>query len=390
MGINSTWLRVYFYKKPAMSKLVIAVLVIAGFIACKGTQPTEPADIAFEKARINLEAMYNNVDSFSEGFARASLGDSSTYVDSNGKELIPYQYNVQTFREGLGLVQAGEKGPFYYIDKTGKKVLDLSGYTNAFSFFGGYATVANKDGDYGLIDKTGKEVIPCVNEEGPQNITGDIYIVHPKDGGKKVVNLKGDVVLPVKEFKELYYDDVNKRYALSNDSGWYLLDDKGAVIKKLDADGVFYPHDGAYVVNKTVAGKGTQNAIMDGNGDIIVPYGKYDNIEQWYEGFACVGVETGTSPNKEIAGATDVHQKVGYVDKTGKEVIALQFEDMMQSFNEGYAIAMQKGKVGFIDKTGKWVILPQFDKARQFSHGFAKVTVGSNSFYIDTKGNKVL
>ncbi|HWB28549.1 MAG TPA: WG repeat-containing protein [Chitinophagaceae bacterium] len=374
-----------------MSKSAIPLIVVIIFAACKGQQQAgEPASMAFERARINLEALFNEVDSFSaEGIARASLKDSSTYIDSSGKLLIPYKYNVQTFREGLGLVEEGEDGPFYYIDKTGKKILDLPGYTNAFSFVDGYAVVANKDGKYGMIDKTGREVIPCMYEEGPRNITGNMYIVWPVDGEKKVINIKGGPALPVTNFKELYYDEANNKYALSNDSGWYLLDDKGAVIKKLDVDGVFYPHDGAYIVNKTTEGKGTQYGVMDGNGNLVVPYGKYDNIEQWSEGLACVGVETGTSPNKEMTGVTDIHQKIGYVDKTGKEVIAPQFEDLMQSFNEGYAVAMQKGKIGYIDKTGQWIIQPQFDKAYPFSHGFAKVIIGDNSFYIDKKGNKM-
>jgi len=335
--------------------------------------------------------MYRNIDSFTvaEGLARASTGDSSTYIDSTGKQLISPKYNVQSFSEGLGLVEEAEKGPFYFIDKTGKKVLDLPAYTNAFSFYHGYAVVANKDGLYGMIDKTGKEILPCIYEEGPDELRADNFIVHLPAEGKKIINIKGGAILPVKDFKELFYDEVNNKYALGNDSGWYLLDDKGAVLKKLPADGLFYPRDGAYVANRESKDSGTQWAAMDGNGNLVVPFGRYNSIEQWSDGLACVGIETGTSPNKEQEGVTDVHMKTGYIDKTGKEVIPLQFEDLAQSFNEGMAIAMQKGKIGFINKTGQWTILPQFDKAGPFNNGFAKVNSGTDAFYIDTKGNRV-
>ena len=51
-------------------------------------------------------------------------------------------YNVQDFHEGLGLVEETENGPIYFVDRTGKKVIDLAGYENAFSFQQGYASVA--------------------------------------------------------------------------------------------------------------------------------------------------------------------------------------------------------------------------------------------------------
>jgi len=376
-----------------MPKLPLALLAIICLAACKAKEEkaTEPADIAYERARIKLEQKYKDVGEFAlpEGFARVNAGDGYTYVDSTGRELLPHTYNVQRFRDGLGLVEQGENGPYYYIDTAGKKVLELPGYTNAFGFYDGYAAVANKDGHYGLIDKTGKEVIPCNYDEAPQKIYGDNYSVTPLQGGKVMLNIKGGTPLPFKDFKELFYDSVTNSYTMSNDSGWYLMDVKGNVVRKFDADGLFAPNDGVYVVNKTTAGKGTENGVMDSKGNMVVPYGKYYDIEPWSEGLACVGIETGTSPDKDQAGVTDVHQKVGYIDKTGKEVIPLTFEDAMIPFAEGLAAVIQKGKYGFIDKTGAWVIQPQFEKAKSFSHGYAKVSDGGDWYYIDKKGNRV-
>lgn len=376
-----------------MPKLPLVMLAIITLAACKAKEekPAEPADIAYERARIKLEQKYKDIDEFAlpEGFARASADSGYTYVDSTGRELVPHAYNVQRFREGLGLVELGENGPYYYIDTSGKKVLDLPGYTNAFGFYRGYAVVANKDGHYGLIDKTGKEVIPCIYDEGPQQVKGDNYSVTPLQGGKIIINIKGGAALPFKDFKEVYYDSTSNKFAVSNDSGWFLMDDKGAVLKKFDADGVLYAGDGVYIVSKTTEGKGTENGVMDGKGAMLVPYGKYYSIEQWSEGLACVGIETGTSPNKDEAGVMDVHQKIGYIDKTGKEVIPLTFEDAMMPFTEGLAAAIQKGKYGYIDKTGAWVIQPRFEKAKSFSHGYAQVSDGGDWYYIDRMGKRV-
>ncbi|MBI4751819.1 MAG: WG repeat-containing protein [Acidobacteria bacterium] len=45
---------------------------------------------------------------------------------------------------------------------------------------------------------------------------------------------------------------------------------------------------------------------------------------------------------------------------------------------------------GFIDKTGKVVIPAVFDEAFPFSEGFAYVTVGLESYFIDKKGKKAI
>ncbi|HVX50048.1 MAG TPA: WG repeat-containing protein, partial [Chitinophagaceae bacterium] len=111
-----------------MPRICTIAAVVVLFAACRQAGPPaiSPA-VAFEKARIRLEPLFNMVDSFSaEGLARvSSFTDSSTYIDSNGKQLIAYKYNVQPFYEGLGLVEESETGPFYYIDKAGKKVVEL-------------------------------------------------------------------------------------------------------------------------------------------------------------------------------------------------------------------------------------------------------------------------
>ncbi len=374
------------------TKATFFVAVITCLTACKGKQETNagPAEAAFERARIKLEQTYNDIDSFSSwGIARVSTKDSATFVDSTGKLFMPFKYLVQSFSEGLAYVQDGEDGPKYFIDSTGKKMFDVSAYRNAFYFINGYSVVANKDGLYGMIDRTGKEVVPCIYEEGPQWLNGDNYAVSLPNEGKKIINIKGGTALPVKDFKELYYDEINNKYALSNNDGWYLLNDKGAVIKKMDAGGVLYPRGDMYIVNRDSTGKGTEWALLDGEGNFVVPYGKYNSIDNMSEGLACVGIETNVTPSAE-AGISDVHQKVGYIDKTGKEVIPLQFEDIMQPFSYGLAPAMQKGKIGYIDKTGAWVIQPKFDKAVPFSRGYAKVTVEGNTYYIDKNGNRAL
>lgn len=81
--------------------------------------------------------------------------------------------------------------------------------------------------------------------------------------------------------------------------------------------------------------------------------------------------------------------KYGYIDKTGKVVIAPQYENTM-GFSEGLAATRKDGKYGFIDTKGEWVIKPQFDFTYKFSDGLAMVRVGKQYAWIDKTGKIVI
>jgi hypothetical protein len=155
----------------------------------------------------------------------------------------------------------------------------------------------------------------------------------------------------------------------------------------VDADGLIH-NNGMYFLSKTTEGKGTENAVMNGKGEIVIPYGKYYSINtSAADGLICVGQKTGETPESD--GISVVNQKIGYCDLTGKEAIPLQFEDVMFDFSEGLCVVQVKGKKGYIDRTGKLVIPATFETAKNFVHGFAVVSDASGDYYIDKTGNRV-
>ena len=84
-------------------------------------------------------------------------------------------------------------------------------------------------------------------------------------------------------------------------------------------------------------------------------------------------------------------RKYGYMDKTGRVVIPLQFDDSGH-FSEGLAwvsvFKERKRLYGFIDKTGKMVIEPQFvHQPGDFVDGLSKVMGQTNSGFIDHTGS---
>jgi len=99
---------------------------------------------------------------------------------------------------------------------------------------------------------------------------------------------------------------------------------------------------------------------------------KYAWKDEYYEGLAVV----------------EYRRKYGFIDKTGKEVIPIKYDDA-HSFSEGLAKVKLNDKYGFIDKTGKEVIPIKYDYAEGFSEGLAQVKLNNKWFYINQKGECV-
>ncbi|MCA2814269.1 MAG: WG repeat-containing protein [Microcystis sp. M090S1] len=106
---------------------------------------------------------------------------------------------------------------------------------------------------------------------------------------------------------------------------------------------------------------------------VIAP--KFDEASYFQEGLAKVRIG----------------DKYGYIDKTGKTVIPIQFDSIdVYEFQEGLAKVKIGGKWGYIDRTGKIVIGLQFNEVGDFSEGLAKVEIGGKWGYIDRTGEIVI
>ena len=99
---------------------------------------------------------------------------------------------------------------------------------------------------------------------------------------------------------------------------------------------------------------------------------KYAWKGKYYEGLAMVRLD----------------KKYGFIDKTGKEVIPIKYDNAW-NFSEGLASVKLNGKWGFINKIGEEVIPLKYDKVENFSEGFAKVKLNGKVFYINKRGECV-
>ena len=162
---------------------------------------------------------------------------------------------------------------------------------------------------------------------------------------------------------------------------WGYYDKTGRLMFEYFGAGVFSEGLAAVLVGDWETGK--LGYINKTGKEVISP--KYDGAMNFSEGLAAIRVgdwETG---------------KWGYIDTTGKEVISPKY-DWADSFYEGLAAIRvgdwETGKWGYIDKTGKEVIPLVYDVAGYFSEGLAAVGIGDfndGKFgYIDKTGNIVI
>src|ERR1700674_2216363 len=91
--------------------------------------------------------------------------------------------------------------------------------------------------------------------------------------------------------------------------------------------------------------------------------------------FLCAFSGRGQQPESKALFPVEKDGKFGFIDRTGKVVIPLQF-DSANDFHEGLALVTANRKTMFIDTAGETVITPQFDIVNNFSEGLAPVNIG--------------
>lgn len=84
------------------------------------------------------------------------------------------------------------------------------------------------------------------------------------------------------------------------------------------------------------------------------------------------------------------HGKWGFMDRTGRVVIAPGFADERDFFHGLAAVELPEGKWGYIDEKGALAIPARFDDVRDFIEDLSPVRTGRKWGYLDTSGRMVV
>ena len=117
--------------------------------------------------------------------------------------------------------------------------------------------------------------------------------------------------------------------------------------------------------------------FMDKTGKIVIPF-KYTDAWNFTDEMGLAQVKL------------DKESKWGFINPNDKMVIAPKYDFVYALISENLFTAYRDGKAGFIDKTGKEVIAFDYDEALPFVDGLAMVGKGDKYGFINTKGQVVI
>ncbi|TZF86319.1 WG repeat-containing protein (plasmid) [Pedobacter sp. BS3] len=345
------------------------------------------------------------------------------YIDRDGKEIVPFQYDEANPFEGNGHNDKNDRaivklnGKWGIIDNTGKRITDIKYDTVKFvSAYGDAEAVLN--GVKFKVDETGRTQIKKYSNYDYDNV----FVYEFRNGytpaqirkytDKEHNRFTEKIGLIAKDSTEAIpfgkYDDVgvengaeNKGIAWVKSNGkWGIINiATGKEIIPVKYNSISRFQDG---IARVFNGK---YGYIDKTGKEIIPI-KYEDTRDFYKGTAIVKLNGNWGvidrndkiiiPMKyeyvdfidEVSGliCVKLNGKYGYIDKTDRVVVPFIYVNL-GSFHDGLATASRNGNQGYIDISGREVIPIQYLIAHSFENGRAKVVkMNGDEGYIDKSG----
>ncbi|HYG80048.1 MAG TPA: WG repeat-containing protein, partial [Pyrinomonadaceae bacterium] len=258
----------------------------------------------------------------------AWLDNQRVFIDSEARLAVEPQVGgeIEEFSDGMAKVSVSSGDlvaptRYGYMDTAGRVVIPPR-FERVSDFYEGLAWAEEKmwlDGPRGFIDKTGKFVIPLGEQSDVPRFSEGLAAV-AFGPGYGYIDKEGRTI-------------IGARFSCAGDF----------------SEGLAWVHmrDG-------------KAGFIDKTGEFVIGPDKYDlsDDSNFSEGLAAVRLK----------------RQAGYIDRTGRMVIRLQFY-RAHPFADGMARVEFEGKNGYIDKSGRLVIKPQYEFAQDFSEGLAAVEV---------------
>jgi hypothetical protein len=279
------------------------------------------------------------------------------YCDESGIVRVPIRYNnAEPFSEERGLVTNYTYGKSIqplkhcgFVDMNGVEVVPLS-FEDARSFSSGLAAV-KKNGKWGYIDASGKEKI------GPR-----FEIAYDFHEGQAIVKVNGKFGLINKRGKLLgkftcdtITSFVQGMAQVRVSTRWGAINAKGKLILDTIYQYVTAPNGGSFLATDF-----SGESYLFGCDGKVRGDTKGVHVQSAYGNTLVVQVDSGSTSwicllNNQKVRISKLYSKAG-------------------DFSEGLLPVQKNGRWGFIDSTGKEVIACKYEKANSFSEGLALVS----------------
>lgn len=368
--------------------LTVLSLLIHGAIRAQQLIPYHKGDnwgFCTTDKKILIKPKYERVELFKDGFALVVKGNKLGMVNEKGEEVVPCLYrDLHCISEGQ-LMAKNEKLLCGYIDSKNKTIIPFQ-YEYASDFYKGAACVKMEKGDYYLIDKSGKKIKINSGWNARKNVfvPGDselrvFYEVIPEVPvikGLSIIsknNGKGLKKFLLKNGKQTTkgYDVIDLKYHESNPLIRVVDNGKEGLINSNGKELVFLVHNSKFSdFNYGLAYN--QTSIVDTSGKVILDsvfiyYAsdrfvrvKYnDSTIRYYDlkrrAFFPGNFIWGSTVSNGIAFATtDAEQEVSVNLLTGKKKELTELQKKLRKFREDDAlnVSWDKELLGMHSKIG--------------------------------------
>ena len=318
------------------------------------------------------------IGNFSEGLACIIKDNKYGYINKEGEIVIPIEFEVDPESQEVhsfmneaalfhnGMARVCKNGKYGYIDKTGNVVIPCT-YDYCGEFFGD-KTIADKC----IIDKTGKKLADISDYDYVSDCFDDRIWVRNENENWGCVDENGAVVIP---FIYAHAHDFSEGMAwVCKEEGgkWGCIDNNGTEVIPF-----IYSNADDFSEGLAVAVLGKKHGVINKKGDTVVPF-EYDSGHvKFSDGYIVM--------RKEYKGQ-DIIDKKGNITGTSNNVDYLgDFSEDLCAFYDS-----DSGKYGYFDKNLNVKIPAEYDYTGGFSEELAWVENGEKCYYIDKNGSIAL
>ncbi|UZT98851.1 WG repeat-containing protein [Chryseobacterium fluminis] len=295
-------------------------------------------------------------------------------IDLNGNEILKCEY-TQVLPYDKDVIIAEKDLRYGCFTPEGKALLPFD-YQNISS--SEHFIFAKKEGQFEIFDKAGT-AITHMSAKTIKELNENTLAIGENDRvymydliSKKRISTPTYLDLAVSYFdknRNIHFHAYEKDGLYELRSGF--VDRDGKIILPLDY------RIGNFREGFATVGKNGKYGFIDENKKMVIPL-KFERVWNFFDGVA-----------KAIYNGKSV-----YVDTKGNilfesDINPESMKEYIGFFYEGMAIKTKNGKFGFVDKAGKEIIPLVYDQVHEFSSGSALVRKDNRYYFIDKKGKRI-
>jgi len=284
------------------------------------------------------------------------------YIDKTGRTVIgPRFSSAGCFTDGVAAVKLGDE--WLWIDSSGAVAVRPQAVASEIRGFSGGLAAVCVDKKWGFVDKTGALAIAPKYEHAQGFGAGRAAVCY--DGKWGYIDKTGAWVIPAQYKSAWSFTDGLATVMIDTD--YCCIDVSANVVIRSKGMLAGFSEGLAPAWNA----KRKCGFINKSGKFVIAP--QWDSAGRFSDGLAVVANELKSkSTEGDSSGSRVAPQEMMYIDKSGNDIFGKKW-DHADPFSEGLAAVGKDGNYGYIDKNGNYVIEPKLGPAFAFSEGLAPV-----------------